>query len=299
MTAPAWQSRPVAWTDPTRAIVVGVDASPSNAAAVDYAAHDATATGRDLVLVVAVDDSVIPVPHHDVRFDTSHEWQLLHETERRLRADHPDLTVHHEVRFGGAAHCLLDRSVEQARLVVGKRGLGTFSRMLAGSTSIAVAGRSRVPVFVVPPAWEQAAHEHDKVLVGIDPDEGSETALRFAFTEAARRGVRLEVLHSVDIEPILVWDPQLGGPTYREWQERGAGSVERTVKPLRDEFPDVEVELTHKVGHPGTALLDAAARAQLLVLGRRRNGRFGLELGSVARGVLHHSETPVVVVPSH
>ncbi|QKV91401.1 universal stress protein [Streptomyces sp. NA02950] len=46
------------------------------------------------------------------------------------------------------------------------------------------------------------------------------------------------------------------------------------------------------------ALLDASARADLLVVGaRRRQGHFGMQLGPVNHAVLHHAHCPVAVVP--
>lgn len=52
-------------------------------------------------------------------------------------------------------------------------------------------------------------------------------------------------------------------------------------------------------GHPATAVLEAAAEAQLAVLSRHGAGILGgFAFGSVARAVLHHAETPVVVVPA-
>ena len=50
---------------------------------------------------------------------------------------------------------------------------------------------------------------------------------------------------------------------------------------------------------PARALLEAAAGADLLVLGTRGMGGFkGLVLGSVAHQLVSHSPCPVVVVPS-
>jgi len=45
-------------------------------------------------------------------------------------------------------------------------------------------------------------------------------------------------------------------------------------------------------------LLSVAARAQLMVVGRRaRRTAVGARIGSVTHGVLHHAECPVAVVP--
>jgi len=46
------------------------------------------------------------------------------------------------------------------------------------------------------------------------------------------------------------------------------------------------------------ALLDAASRGDLLVVGaRRRHGHVGLQLGLVNHAVLHHAPCPIAVVP--
>ena len=63
----------------------------------------------------------------------------------------------------------------------------------------------------------------------------------------------------------------------------------------------VGVETTSIVdaeGHARAVLSDASRDADLLVIGaRRRQRHFGLQLGRVTHGVLHHSACPVVIVP--
>jgi nucleotide-binding universal stress UspA family protein len=50
-------------------------------------------------------------------------------------------------------------------------------------------------------------------------------------------------------------------------------------------------------GTPRSALLTAAAEAQILVVGSRgRGGLEGMSLGSIASALLHHSPCPVAVV---
>ncbi len=51
-------------------------------------------------------------------------------------------------------------------------------------------------------------------------------------------------------------------------------------------------------GYPSSVLLDAAAEADLLVVGSRGRGGFAeLLLGSVSHQCLHHATSAVVVVP--
>jgi len=61
--------------------------------------------------------------------------------------------------------------------------------------------------------------------------------------------------------------------------------------------PDVIVQRRVDPGAPRSALLTAASRGQLLVVGAR--GRGGLEamlLGSVSLALLHHAACPVTIV---
>ena len=61
--------------------------------------------------------------------------------------------------------------------------------------------------------------------------------------------------------------------------------------------PGVPVTTRAVQGRPARTLLDAAAGADLLVVGARGRGGFtGLRLGSVSQQCLHHAPCPVVVV---
>jgi len=284
------------WADPARAVVVGVDGSERNRAAVAYAVHEASATSRPLACLAVLDDFVFPLPHRSMIADDEREWRVLDKIAHEATHENPHLIVRRDVQFGDTVDTLLDHSADESMLVVGKRGLGAFGRLIVGSTSIGVAGRSRVPVVIVPDTWRQADHATDPVVVGVDPDALHDAPLRFGFDAARRGGVDLVVVYAIDISPLLVWDVELGAPAY--WQERGAEGLEGTLKPLREEFPDVSVSVREARGHPATELLHEAGKAQLLVLGRRHRGRLGFTLGSVARSVLHYAEVPVAVVPS-
>ncbi|MBD8870171.1 universal stress protein [Nocardioides donggukensis] len=288
----------VDWTAPGLAVVVAVDGSEQNRAAIGYAVAEATRSGRPLRLLAVIDDYAFPVPRHGTGGDDELQWQVLNGIHARLHEQHPELDLARDVRVGPAATTLLEHSEDQAELVVGKRGLGTFGRLLIGSTSIAVAGRSRVPVVVVPDSWQEDRAADTPVVVGVRAEDPEPAVLRFALAQARARRAPLLVVHAIHIDPILVWDPSLSGPAYRMRAERGAGQVEAALAPLREEFPDVTVGAVESEGHPADVLLDRAAAAQLLVLGRQHEGRAGFTLGSVARAVLHHSEIPVAVVPS-
>ena len=64
--------------------------------------------------------------------------------------------------------------------------------------------------------------------------------------------------------------------------------------------PEVDVHLHVIHGPAGRRLLEAAAHAELLVIGSRGAGGFmGLRFGSTADQVVRHARHPVVVIPVH
>lgn len=158
------------------AVVVGVDGSESNRAAVRWAAHEAEASDRPLRLVCVCGD--------EMPTDSDEHSAVLRRLADDIAGEHPELTVDREIAAGDPIRTLLERSLDQGLLVVGKRGHGTFARLLIGSTSIAVAGRSRVPTVIIPDTWEQSRHLHQPVVVGLDPDDVHAEALNYAFAEA-------------------------------------------------------------------------------------------------------------------
>ncbi len=177
------------------------------------------------------------------------------------------------------------RHAEQARLlVVGKRGRGGIPRLLVGSTAVAVAGRSPVPVVVVPTDWRQEDHATEPIVVGLDPDPAHHRLLHLAFRRAERLGVPLVIVHGKEEHDDAPDVSDRFAEEVRRWQER---------------FPKVELRSYVTEKHPAMALLaEAESGAQLLVLGRREAHRFdGFGFGSVTRAVLHYAEIPVLVVP--
>jgi nucleotide-binding universal stress UspA family protein len=285
------------WEDPDRAVVVGVDGSERNKAAVAWATEQALRTGRPLILLHVVGDYGVPVPHHSMASNDDRGRQVLATTKKEMSSAHAGLTVRQEMAAGATVSCLLDRSVDQALLVVGKRGLSAIARTMIGSTSIASAGRSRVPVVVVPDVWRQEDHAGEPIVVGIDPDEVHEKPLRFAFGHAQRCGVGVHLVYAIDSEPESARAHSFEPDFYPRAKELAAQRVEDALLPFRRAFPDVAVRHSELRGHPASTLLDVASRAQMIVLGRNHTSRLGFPLGSLTRELLHHATVPVAVVP--
>jgi nucleotide-binding universal stress UspA family protein len=137
------------------------------------------------------------------------------------------------------------------------------------------------------------------IVVGVDDSEGSRQALTWAIEEARLRGVDVRacyVLERVYSEP--EWASVMIPPMDELRREAAHRLSEAVAKVGGGEGVQQEV-LTPKGHGAAKALLDAAAEADLLVVGSRGRGGFqGLLLGSVSQQVLNHAPCPVVVVPT-
>jgi len=139
-----------------------------------------------------------------------------------------------------------------------------------------------------------AATATGRVIVGADGSESSRRAIRWAAHEARLRGAVLEVVHAWTLlgQPAdRPFDPDFGEDDARAW-------LTEELAALGDAVDDVEVEATVVCDLGARALIDAGARADLLVVGSRGRGGFrGLLLGSVSSQVVQHAPCPVAIVP--
>lgn len=184
---------------------------------------------------------------------------------------------------GPAARVLCERSRTAEMVVVGCRGHGELPDLRLGSVAWQVAGHAHGRVVVVRGRWQPVNQAPGPVVAGVDGSPASLAAIRFAFEEAALRDVPLVALCALADAPGV-----LGGAHEME------GTFDQLITAEEKEHPEVTVLRQVAVGMPRPALLTAAARAQMLVVGcRGRGGLKGMSVGSVAQAVLHHSPCPV------
>jgi nucleotide-binding universal stress UspA family protein len=278
----------------SRGIVVGLDGTAANWSAVSWAAAEARATGRPLRLVAATPADAPPslTENPDREHLERLTRELLDDVSSRLGGATRHISTH--VSTGEPAQALVAATAPDDLLVVGKRGGHPLSRMVLGSTSMAVAGRCRGPLVVVPEGWSVGKHVEGPITVGIDGDRDPRV-LDFAFFRAQRLGVPLVVVHASY--------PSVRHPPSNRAVSRGSDEalheLAGVVAPWRQRHPSVSVRLATYALTPTVALLGAATDAQLLVLGRHTGPQDlgGLGPGSTPRKVLHHAPNPVAVVP--
>lgn len=279
----------VGWAplDPGPAVVVGVEASVHSQGALAWAAWEAAAESRPLLLVHVLEPPPFPDPHHTVESEERHARDHLSNVVRAARRRHPGTPVRQRIVTGRPELELVRLSAHQRYLVVGRQGRGRAVHLMVGATAREVAGRASLPVIVVPEEWHPERHMDQPVVLGVDPHDVQPEAIRFAFAEAARRHV-----------PLIATHGSPGGTPETTTPPESTTALKAAVEPFCDEFPDVPVELLNSAGHPVTALLEEVAPCQLIVVGRHTSAAAPtFPIGSVARGVLNYADVPVAVVP--
>jgi nucleotide-binding universal stress UspA family protein len=140
----------------------------------------------------------------------------------------------------------------------------------------------------------------NRIVVGIDDSPQSREALQWAVREAKLRGAALRVVHTWAFPYIAAGpglDPGLDGRMIDDVRRVAEELVERELSELGDDAAGVEIERAVVEGASAPTLIEAAAGADLLVLGSRGHGGFaGLLLGSVTQQCAHHAPCPLVIV---
>ncbi|MGR3939055.1 universal stress protein [Streptomyces sp. BRA346] len=283
-------------------LVVGVDGSEPSLRAVDWAADEGALRGMRLRLVYASlwerYEGTALANDLGKPSDQLMAEDIVETAARRVRARRPGVEVTTGVLPEEPEYALVRESRTAAAMVLGSRGRGSLAEALLGSVSVTVAGHAHCPVIVLRGSHENAAvpGTHGRVVVGVGEKPQDAAAMRFAAEEARRRGVPLEAVRAWRCPGREVTDhPLPPGEPVRLHEKRAAEVLEAA---LRDIPADVEVHRRTVEGHARQVLLDASADGDLLVVGaRRREGHYGLQLGRVAHGVLHHAVCPVAVVP--
>lgn len=290
-------------------ITAGLDGSAESRAAAEWAAGEALR--RDLPLRLLLATGRHPGAHAygprvvDPAIHRHWAERIPREAAATLRGRHLGLTVVAEHGAGPPVETLLEAAADSELLVLGSRVLGPVTGYLMGSVSLAVTARAEVPVVLVrsgagPADPGPAGVPDGNVVVGLDLARPADRVVEFAFDAAARRAAALLVVHSRN-RPTVYGEELAAGLDVDldgELAAQEAEDFDRVLRPWQEKYPAVTVTGQAVVGTPARHLIEAAATARLLVIGRRGPSlRIGPRLGPVAHAVLHHSQAPVAVVP--
>ncbi|WP_250568914.1 universal stress protein [Streptomyces sp. CJ_13] len=288
----------------TNQVTAGLDGSGASTAAVHWAAREAELRNTGLELVHATEWLEQP-PLLLASTEIRGQWaeNLLRETSNELRRLHPLLDITSREVAGPPAEALAAAARSSTMLVIGSRGLGSsIAGFIVGSVGSATIAATEHPVVLVRSSGNAVApadglRTHGAVVAGVDTRQLCDKVLAFAFEEAAHRRAALHVLHGWTPPPVLSFAPALDPVALKELAHGITATLQEMLRPWRDKFPSVEVEVRAPIGHAAIQLVEAASDAALVVVGRRiRSSTLGPHIGPITHAVLHHSTAPVAVV---
>jgi nucleotide-binding universal stress UspA family protein len=283
-----------------RPVVAVTDGSEDSLRAVEWAAREAVLHGIPLRIVSAASLPkmvVLPLkPERDAVLD--YRDRALAAAAGRAAEIAPGLLIDTDPVEGPPALAVTGSGPGALMLVTGSRGIGAFTAMVLGSVAQYAADHACCPVVVV--RGETTAAVHRLVGVGLgDLDNCAET-LAFAFEEAALRKTKLLAIHAwhAPQDGIFWAGHRFPPPGLHVAAAYAARQLTLLLDGWREKYPDVPVSQNVVHGHPGQALADLSARADLVVIGRHTSHPGLPGPGSVRQAVLHHAHGPIAVVPS-
>jgi nucleotide-binding universal stress UspA family protein len=148
-----------------------------------------------------------------------------------------------------------------------------------------------------------SAQQHgngSRIVAGVDGSPPSLSALRWAIGQAGLTGAT--------VDAVIAWHypVAVGGYGYApvdmmqdggDFQEIAGKVLAEAVGNAADQGGEVRVQSRVVEGNPAQVLIEAAAGAELLVVGSRGHGGFTEALlGSVSQHCVHHAPCPVVII---
>ncbi|MGP4089407.1 universal stress protein [Streptomyces sp. KR55] len=293
----------------TLPVIAAFDGSDDSLRALDWA--------LDAARRRAVPLRVVHVRQYAVRVPAGVEVARLPELEddpvlARARAHLAGRTDGPVVEYRGPegtpSAVLPGLGAEAQLMVLGSRGRGGFARLLLGSNGLAAARDAECPVVVVPRPGREVddappQEPGPRVVVGLNVDGPDDAALTFAFTEAALRDARLQVIAAYPW-PVQLWAGAVGelvptGIDQDAVENETRALAEGFLAPHRGRHPEVRAEPYVVPGDAAGHLVANSKDAELVVVGRHRRRLLAPTrmMGSVTHAVLLHAASPVAVVP--
>lgn len=282
-----------------REVAVGADDSDAGRLAMRWAAREALSCDRALLLIRAV-----PIPLEDLtRTHTSGEQpamrhgcaqQELAVMATECRRMFPDLLVRTKVQMGHPASVLREESEQRGLLVLGPPPLSHTRRVLLGSTAGELVRTSHVPVVVV--RGPEADRPLRRVVVGVDGSPSCAATIAFAHDLARRHSATLTALLADATRAPDALPPDRGWRHESDIIEANQRLLAECLAGLERSDPDVELHQEVSLELPTEALLQAAEKADLLVIGARgRHIVRSTTLGSTSHALVHYADCAVAV----
>jgi nucleotide-binding universal stress UspA family protein len=275
-------------------VIVAVDGGEASGAAVRWVAQRANSIPMDVTLLTITDTSWLVADEAGASYRDRYD-EALEEAAATLAGSAGNVSITRGMRHGSPVDELFAASREADLLVVGTHRAGPITGLVHGGNLESVAERAHCVSVVVPATWR---HSGAGVVVGWNADSTSNGALDFAAREASSRGCSLTIVRAAEKHSHVGADSTAatgGSDAAIEQQRRELASA---AERLRFQHPGLEIRDVLAAKHATHALAEAAAGAEVVVVGSHTRGPIGgLFLGSVSRDILHTLPAPVAVVP--
>jgi nucleotide-binding universal stress UspA family protein len=147
-----------------------------------------------------------------------------------------------------------------------------------------------------------SAQEYGKgprIVAGVDGSSSSMSALSWAIRQAGLTGSAVDAVITWQYPAAGVgfgWAPTVADQGY-DFREIAEKVLTDAISSTLDPASDVSVRAHVLQGNPAQVLIEAAAGADLLVVGSRGHGGFAEALlGSVSQHCVQHASCPVVII---
>ena len=199
---------------------------------------------------------------------------------------------------GKIVESLVEAAAGHDMVVMGSHNSASLGETIGGAKGLRVSVSISVPTVVVPADWDPAT-PGEGVVVGVGPDQTSESAVSFGASEALSLGQSLTLVSSWAVPPMLAKATESAAAKASDPGAKLQGALDARAELLAKANPGLQAAGRAVEGHSAAKVLVEASRgSRLLVLGTHSRTTLGRTLfGSVTHGVLLNLAAPTVVVP--
>jgi nucleotide-binding universal stress UspA family protein len=273
-------------------VIVVVDGGEASGAAVRWVARRARSIPMEVTLLTITDTSWLVPDETGASYRDVYE-EALEEAAATLAASAGNVSITRGMRHGAPDEEFITASRDADLLVVGTHRAGPMSGLVHGTSALSLAGHAQCITVVVPAAWRPSS---TGVVVGWNGDGTSTAALDYAAREATQRDCVLTIVRAAEQQDHADAKVVPNGMAAVIVEPRS--ELAAAAKRLRAEHPGLEIHDMLATNGAAHALAEAAAGADVVVVGSHNGGaRNGAIFGSVSGDILSNLPAPVAVVP--
>lgn len=278
-------------------VLVGIDGSERGARAQAWAVNFANHESAAVTLMLVIDARFTRnsgMPSEQIRAVAE---EVLAEAKEQAQQQCPSVPVEVKLVEGRLLEAIADEAEGYDLVVLGSHHGGSVGESIGGAKGLRIAVSTTTPTAVIPVDWSEKFSGRG-IVVGLAPDDSSDSAVAFALEMARETKEPLELVSTWGLPAFLSKPAKaMGGELTdigRQYQQR----IDALVAQLKEANPDIEISGQAVEGEsPTRALIDYSKGFGTLVLGTRTTSALGRALfGSLTHSVLMNLTIPTIVV---